>query len=64
MRANKTVSSLAVYEASYSYCPSKSIIISTRHNIESMSTKLLEKLKEAVSLKYHYYFVNVINDKQ
>ena len=38
IRNNKTVSSLSVYEAAHTYCPTKSILISSRHNVEFMPT--------------------------
>lgn len=42
--ANKTVSSYAVYEAAYTYCPTKSIIISSRHNIVKFDRAFLNIL--------------------
>jgi hypothetical protein len=34
IRANKTVSTLAAYESVYQYCPEKSMVVTSRHNVE------------------------------
>ncbi len=33
IRANQTASSLAVYEAVYTYCPTSAVMVTSRHNI-------------------------------
>ena len=60
---NKTVSSLSVYESAYVYCPNQAIMISTRHNIINFNSNFLSKLSASISEKFHYYYVNTINEK-
>lgn len=57
IRANKTVSTLAAYESVYQYCPEKSIIVTSRHNVEFRPDFAVEVLK-VVSEKYHYIHTN------
>ena len=62
IRANQTVSSLSAYESAYTYCPRKSVIISTRHNIVSFAKNFLTRLSYSLSQRFHYYYVNTINE--
>lgn len=55
VRANKTVSSLSVYEAAYTYCPNSSMLVTSRHNIVFNSDFVNELLPNIVST-HHYYF--------
>ena len=52
--ADKSVSSLSVYEAAYTYCPNKAVIVSSRFNIRfkpQFHSVLSHNLQEA----FHYY---------
>lgn len=60
IRGNKTVSSLSVYESAYTYCPNRSILISSRHNIEFVPL-FSTYVKGALAERYHYYTINFKN---
>lgn len=53
----KTVSSLSVYEAAYSYCYQHALIISSRHNIAFEPT-FITQLTHLLNQKQHYYFIS------
>ena len=53
---NKTVSSHAVYESAYLYCPSKSVIVSSRHNIV-FDQLFANEVSKNINQKHHYYHV-------
>ncbi len=59
IRANKSVSSLAVYESAYEFCPHKSLMISSRHNIQFNKT-FAAQVHSSLNEKFHYYHVNVV----
>lgn len=56
MKMSKTVSSLSVYESAYTYCPLKSIIVSSRHNVELLPT-FATTLWRSLTTKQHYFYV-------
>ena len=55
IRANQTVSSLAVYESAYTYCPAKALMISSRQNIR-FSPDFVDVLSSKLNEKHHVYF--------
>lgn len=61
IRANQSVSSLGVYESSYTYCPDKAIVISSRRNVK-FSAEFWERLSSRISEKYHVYFTAFNSD--
>jgi hypothetical protein len=44
----------AIYDSVYSYCPTKTFVISSRHNVIFHNDTIRELLKE-ISEKYHFY---------
>ncbi len=55
----KAVSTHAVYESAYLYCPHKSIMVASRHNV-LLRTGFVPALIESITEKIHYYFVSFI----
>ena len=58
----KAVSSLAVYESAYTYCPNRSVIVSSRFNIR-FDSQFSKQVANSINEKNHYYSVEFTNEE-
>jgi hypothetical protein len=53
----KAVSSYAVYDSVYGYCPEDTMVVSSRHNVQ-FSRNFIAEILHKVEENYHYYLIN------
>ena len=58
----KVSSTHAAYESAHTFCPNGGLAISSRHNVQ-FHANMIESVLGALSVKYHYYYFNVADER-